>query len=148
MKGFLLPRPLGEGELPSLEAGIRQRLQRGIAAIPLHQFGALNTAFANDADPYLVYAQAVLALGREADVFLGISTSGNAENVCAAAKTARAMGISTFALTGESGGQLAQICDCAIRVSEKETFRVQELHLPVYHAVCAQCEWDIFGGEQ
>ena len=81
-------------------------------------------------------------------VFLGISTSGNAKNVCAAAETAKAKGMKTVAMTGASGGRLAQICEIALKVPETETYQVQELHLPLYHALCAEAEARIFGGEK
>lgn len=147
LKGFLQKRPLREKELSELAPEIRSGLQRGISAIPLPAFDAAFTAFSNDVDADLVYAQLTFALGKEHDVFLGISTSGNAKNVCAAAETAKAMGLKTIALCGRKGGRLAELCDCAIRVPETETYKIQELHLPVYHALCAQCEAVCFGGE-
>lgn len=148
LKGFLQKRPVREGELPELEEEIRSRLQRGIPAIPLPDLDAALTAFSNDVDASLSYAQLIFALGRKNDVFWGISTSGNALNVCAAAKTAKAIGMRTIGLCGQSGGTLAALCDCCIRVPEAETYRVQELHLPVYHALCAGCEEELFGGEE
>ena len=134
--------------MPELEEEIRSRLQRGIPAVPLPALDAALTAFSNDVDASLSYAQLVFALGNKNDVFVGISTSGNAQNVCAAAKTARAIGMRTVALCGQSGGELASLCDCCIRVPEAETYKIQELHLPVYHALCAQCEEELFGGEE
>ena len=148
LKGFLLERKPTEDELEGLDPDIASGLQRGVAAIPLTSLTALSTAFANDACPENVFAQLVFALGRRGDVFLGISTSGNAENVCRAAETARARGLLTVAMTGESGGRLARICNISIRVPENETYKIQELHLPVYHAICAQVEEILFGGTE
>lgn len=94
----------------------------------------------NDCNPDWIYAQQTLCYGREGDAFIGISTSGNAKNVCAAAQIAKSLGLYTVALVGKDGGELAKICDTAIVVSEQETFKIQELHLPIYHAVCAEVE--------
>lgn len=102
------------------------------------------SAFANDVEPRLVYAQLVLGYARAGDVFWGISTSGNSQNVVLAAQTAKAVGITTIGLTGECGGKLAEICDIVIRVPAAETFMVQEYHLPVYHAICAEVERQLF----
>lgn len=142
LKGFLSKRPVSQEHFPkgTLDDDTISKLQKGIGAIPLPSLSALVTAFSNDVDSSLTFAQLVLALGQSNDVFLGISTSGNAVNVAKAAKVAKAMGIRTIGLTGESGGTLKEICDVCICVPEKETFKVQELHLPVYHAICAQCE--------
>lgn len=147
LKGFLLKRPLSEVEKSGIPSHIADKLQGGIKAIPLTSLSALGTAFSNDVDADLVYAQLVSVFGGKNDVFLGISTSGNAKNVCAAAEVARARGMKTFALTGMGGGRLAEICDCSIKVPECETFKIQELHLPVYHAICAQVEDIVFLGE-
>lgn len=147
LKGFLLKRPLSEAEKSGIPSHIADKLQGGIKAIPLTSLSALGTAFSNDVDADLVYAQLVSVFGAKNDVFLGISTSGNAKNVCAAAEVARARGMKTFALTGMGGGRLAEICDCSIKVPECETFKIQELHLPVYHAICAQVEDIVFLGE-
>lgn len=147
LKGFLLKRPLSEAEKSGIPSHIADKLQGGIKAIPLTSLSALGTAFSNDVDADLVYAQLVSVFGAKNDVFLGISTSGNAKNVCAAAEVARARGMKTFALTGMGDGRLAEICDCSIKVPECETFKIQELHLPVYHAICAQVEDIVFLGE-
>ncbi len=143
LKGFLKKRPYSQGEL-ELDDEILSKLQKGISAIPLTSLSAFLTAFNNDVDPDLNYAQLVQALGRMGDVFMGISTSGNAKNVAYAAKTANAVGMLTIGLTGEKGGLLKEICDITIRVPENETYKIQELHLPVYHAICAQVEEEIF----
>lgn len=143
LKGFLSLRPLTENEL-ELESDILSKLQKGIPAIPLTSLTASLSAFANDVEPELCYAQLVLALGKPNDVFIGISTSGNAKNVWNAAKVAKSLGITTIALTGAKNSKLSEVCDITIKVPETETYKIQELHLPVYHAICAQCEKNIF----
>jgi len=142
LKGFIKKRPYTEDESESYD--ILKKLQKGIPAIPLTSLTASLSAFANDVDPKLCYAQLVGALGKKDDVFLGISTSGNSANVVLAAKAAKALGLKAVALTGENGGLLDQICDISIKVPETETYKVQELHLPVYHAICAQVEENLF----
>ncbi len=137
LKGFLLPRPQ---HISGFE-----KLQGGIAAIPLPSLSALISAFSNDVAPELVYAQLTNVLAAENDVLFCISTSGNSKNVVLAAHLAKIKNIKTIALTGRDGGELKQLCTACICVPETETFKVQELHLPVYHAICAQCEEDIFG---
>ena len=144
MKGFLKKRPLSDSERASLPDAIAQGLQGGIRAIPLTSLTALGTAFSNDVDAELVYAQLVWALGDGNSVFLGISTSGNAKNVSSAALVAKAKGIKTIGLTGVGGGKLAEICDTCIKAPEYETYKIQELHLPIYHAICAQVEEEFF----
>lgn len=146
LKGFLSKRPLSDSERKTLPPEVADRLQGGIKAIPLQSLSSVFTAFSNDVSADLAFAQSVWALGDADGVFLGISTSGNAKNVCAAAETARAKGMVTVAMTGRDGGSLAKICDIALKVPETETYRVQELHLPLYHTLCAETEAQIFGG--
>lgn len=141
LKGFLLKRPT---EILLKDGTKQNSLQGGIASVPLPSLTALVSAFSNDVDPSLVYAQLTFALGKENDVLLGISTSGNAKNVAEAVKIASAMNLKTIGLTGEKGGKLKELCDICICVPESETFKIQEYHLPVYHAICAQCEEEIF----
>lgn len=150
LKGFLSMRPLSETDkrafdgLPQGDA-LANRLQYGICAIPLTSLTAVSTAFCNDVDPAAVYAQLTYAIGAPGDVLIAISTSGNAENVRNAAVAAKAKGLTVIGLTGQTGGKLAALCDVCIRVPESETFKVQELHLPVYHAICAALEAEMFG---
>ena len=149
LKGFLSKRPLTEADrlaFAPYESGtaLAEQLQYGIPALPLPAFSALSTAFGNDVEPDAVYAQLVMALGKPTDVFIGLSTSGNAKNVCQAVITAKARGLKVIGLTGIGGGKLAGLCDCCIKVPEKETFKVQELHLPVYHCICAVLEAEFF----
>lgn len=147
MKGFLKRRPLSDAKkaqmkekLPCLSDDILSALQCGLPAISLPSMTSLNSAFCNDAEPELIYAQAVLALACEKDILLALSTSGNAANVCAAAEVAKALGCTVIGLTGAAGGRLKETAHICICVPEKETFKVQELHLPVYHCICAAVE--------
>ncbi|MDR1249617.1 MAG: SIS domain-containing protein [Treponema sp.] len=147
MKSFVVKRPLPE-ELrnrilqtdPERGPRIADLLQVGYPAIALTQHTALISAYANDADPVLVYAQQVLGYGREGDVFLGISTSGNSPNIVDGAIAAKALGLKVIGLTGAGGGKLRAYCDVCVDVPEKETYKVQELHLPVYHGLCLAVE--------
>ena len=147
MKGFVKRRPVTEEMKEALEKAdpvrgkeLSEKLQGGLPAIALVDHAALSTAFANDVDGMLSYAQQVNGYGKPVDVFLGISTSGNAENVMYAAVTAKAKGMQVVGLTGKDGGKLAGIADAAVIVPEMETYKIQELHLPVYHALCLMLE--------
>ena len=120
------------------------KLQRGIPAISLPAQSAVISAYANDVDAELVYAQLVFGYGKKQDLFIGLSTSGNSKNVVAAARVAKAMGMSTLALTGAKDSRLSEICDVTIKAPETETFKVQELHLPIYHYLCAFVEKTLF----
>lgn len=140
MKGFLKMRPLSPERKEGLEPEIADKLQEGLPAIPLTAFSALNTAFCNDVEPSLVFAQPLWVLGNEGDMLMAISTSGNSKNVVAAAKVAKAKGMKVIALTGKKGGALKELADVTIAVPETETFKVQELHLPTYHYLCAKVE--------
>ena len=147
MKGFLKKRPLSEekkremcANCPELDESVLERLQDALPAIPLTSLSALNTAFCNDVDPSLIYAQSVLALGTNGDVLIAMSTSGNSKNVVEAAKVAKALGLRVIALTGKSGGKLKGTADICICAPECETYKIQELHLPIYHYLCAEIE--------
>ena len=148
LKGFLLKRTPTGDELSALtdqlgeDAGL---LQRGISAIPLPSITGAVSAFNNDVDSSLTYAQMVYAIGRRGDVIFLLSTSGNSKNVVKAAKCARALGIKTISLTGKGGGALKALSDILIDSPETETFKVQEHHLPIYHAICAEAEARLFG---
>jgi len=116
------------------------RLQPGLPAIALSSHTSLNTAIVNDIDGNIIFAQQLYSYGKEGDVFLGISTSGNAKNVLYAAATARAKKIKVVALTGGKGGNLIGFADVPIVVPETETHRIQELHMPIYHCLCMMLE--------
>ena len=145
LKGFISKRPLSNEDLPGVEDEIKACLQKGIAAVPLSSLSALSTAFLNDVSPENTFAQLVYALGKKGDAVLGLSTSGNSKNVIVALKVAKSLGLKTIAFTGMTGGKLLSLADITIRVPETETYKVQELHLPVYHYLCAAVEQRIFG---
>ena len=126
---------------------LAENLERGLMAIPLVAHEALTTAYINDVDGLGVFAQQLYGFGRKGDVFLGISTSGNSRNVMSATVVARALGIKVIGLTGEKGGELAEVADVAVKVPSAETYMIQELHLPVYHCWCLMLEDKFFGKE-
>jgi D-sedoheptulose 7-phosphate isomerase len=140
LKGFRRERPLAAKARRGLPRGVARALQGALPAIPLSNFAALASAFANDVSSELTLAQLTSALGRKGDVLVALSTSGNSRNVCLATTTAHARGMTTIALTGRSGGRLANLADIAIRVPARETHLVQELHLPVYHTLSLMLE--------
>ncbi len=149
-EGFLKKRPLrAELKEALLQAGMNQAdadcLQGALPAINLSAHTSLMTATINDNGSETIFAQQVIGYGRSGDVLLGISTSGNSKNVLSAIKAAKALGLKTIGLTGVSGGKMAELCDVTIRVPENETYKIQELHLPVYHALCAMIEEEFFG---
>jgi D-sedoheptulose 7-phosphate isomerase len=154
MKGFLLRRPLPEGERAALEgheeegAMLAAKLQRGLPTLVLSGLPGLTTAFSNDVAPELAFAQQAYAYARPGDVLLGLSTSGNARNVLYGAIAAKARGAFVIGLTGMGGGALARRADILLDVPERETYRVQELHLPLYHALCAMLEAEMFGEDE
>ena len=116
-------------------------------AISLVSQTALSTAFGNDESAVGVFAQQVYGYGEKGDVLLAISTSGNSANVIEAAKVARAKGVKVVGLTGRRNSKLTSLSDVCVRVPRDEVFQVQELHLPVYHCLCAAVEAELFGGE-
>ena len=153
MKRFMTPRPISEEMAEKLKAidpvrgeNLARNLECGLMAIPLVAHEAMTTAYINDVDGLGVFAQQLFGFGRKGDVFLGISTSGNSQNVLSA--TVVALGIRIIGLTGRDGGELARVADVAVRVPETETYRIQELHLPVYHCWCMMLEDHFFGGKE
>ncbi len=151
MKGFLLKRPLDEKKRAAVKAlteellpGTADLLQQGLPAIALTGHNALSTAVQNDLDPNLAPAQQVIAYAKPGDVIVGISTSGNAKNVALAVLTAKALGLGTIGLTGEKGGRIRTIADVSVCVPACTPADVQELHLPVYHTLCAMIEAKFF----
>lgn len=152
MKSFVLPRPLDAALMERMRKIDPQRgdvlaahLQQGLPAIALDGHPALSTAFQNDCEPQLVFAQQVIGYGQEGDALLAISTSGNSENVLYAAIAAKAKGMAIIGLTGARESRLSALADTCIRVPATETYQVQELHLPVYHALCMMWEKRFFG---
>ena len=151
MKGFLKLRPISEDKKAEMKANspivddeILSKLQGGLPAISLPSMTALNSAFCNDVDPELIYAQPLLALGNKGDILIAISTSGNSKNVFGAVKVAKALGVTVIGLTGQTGGKLREHSDICICAPETETFKIQELHLPIYHNICAEVEAHFF----
>ena len=152
MKGFKLPRK-SEAEFAerlvaeNRELGrvLAESLQGALPAIALDGHPALSTAYMNDCEPLLCFAQQVNGYGKARDVFLGISTSGNSKNVLYAATTAHAKGMKVIGLTGARNSKLEQMSDVCIKVPQTETYMIQELHLPVYHCLCLMLEERFFG---
>ncbi len=151
MKGFKLPRKPQANfaeklihENAELGAVLAEELQGALPAIALDGHPALSTAYMNDCEPLLCFAQQVNGYGKEDDVFLGISTSGNSKNILYAATTAHAKGMKVIGLTGAKSSKLEQISDVCIKVPQTETYMIQELHLPVYHCLCLMLEDEFF----
>lgn len=155
MKSFVLPRKLNDllqnqirNKFPSDSKYFIDNLQGSLSAISLQGEVALSSAYANDMAPDLVFAQQVLGLGQEGDVLLAISTSGNSQNIIHACKVARVKNIVVIGLTGETGGNMRDLCNVLINVPSKTTYKIQELHLPVYHCICLALENEFFGEGQ
>lgn len=152
IKGFKLPRKLNENftdklisENEELGTVLAESLQGALPAIALDGHPALSTAYMNDCEPLLCFAQQVNGYGKAGDVFLGISTSGNSKNILYAATTAHAKGMKVIGLTGAKDSKLTQMSDVCIKVPQTETYMIQELHLPVYHCLCLMLEDEFFG---
>lgn len=139
MKGFYKEHRL-PGEEQKKYGDLGNRLQGALPAIALTQHSALSTAFWNDVDPQMVFAQQVYGYGHPGDVFLGLSTSGNSENVVSAAKVAAAKGLKVITMTGRDGGRLKALSDVCLIVPAQVTADIQEYHLPIYHTLCAMLE--------
>lgn len=155
MKRFQTPRPISEEFAEKLKridpergGALAKGLECPLMAIPLVAHEALTTAYINDVDGLGVFAQQLFGYGRSGDVFLGISTSGNSENVINATVVARASGIRVIGLTGAGGGKLAEAADVIVKVPETETYKIQELHLPIYHCWCLMLEERFFGSRR
>jgi D-sedoheptulose 7-phosphate isomerase len=132
-------------EISGLRGGILGKcLECGLPAIPLSAHSALNTAICNDTDPDLIFAQQVIGYGKPGDILIGISTSGNSQNVIDACITARALEMKVIGITGAGGGEMKSYCDLLLNVPEEETANVQELHLPVIHTICRIVENHFF----
>ena len=152
MKGFKLSRKTDKEFAQKLvvankELGaiLAENLQGAMPAIALDGHMALTTAYMNDCEPLLCFAQQVNGYGKPEDVFFGISTSGNSKNVLFAATVAKAKGMKVIGMTGAKDSKLAAMADVCIKAPQTETYMIQEYHLPIYHAICAQVEYDLFG---
>lgn len=151
MKGFKLARKpetdFAEklvAENQELGAVLAENLQGALPAIALDGHPALSTAYMNDCEPLLCFAQQVNGYGKSGDVFLGISTSGNSKNVLYAAITAHAKGMKVIGLTGAKDSKLKDMSDVCIKAPQTETYMIQELHLPIYHCLCLMLEDKFF----
>ena len=148
-KSFQLKRSLDTTFRENCSDGILvKKLQGALPAFALVENSAFFTAFLNDCEPGYVYAQQVYTYARNGDCVLGISTSGNSQNVIHAINAAKGRNAVTIGLTGASGGKLIELCDCCICVPEIETYKIQELHLPIYHAICLTLEEHFWGDNQ
>ncbi len=152
MKAFVLPRKMSDdirdkvkALFPADSTYLTDNLQGALPAISLVGETALTTANANDMAPDLGFAQQVYGYGKEGDMLLAISTSGNSKNVLYAAKIAKVLGLKVIGMTGHSGGKLRDLCDEIITVPSNETFKTQEYHLPIYHSLCLALENEFFG---
>ncbi len=137
MKGFMLKREVKDERLPE---HLRKNLQGALPAISLPSQSAILSAFINDVEPDMMYAQLVYGYGRENDLLICLSTSGNSKNCVNAAEVAKCIGVKVLSMTGAKISKLSELSDCTIKVPETETFKVQEYHLPVYHYLCAMVE--------
>ncbi|HEY5583113.1 MAG TPA: SIS domain-containing protein [Ruminiclostridium sp.] len=151
MKEFILKRPLQKEDQDKLKEScpnewkyLVKNLQGALPAISLVSQSSISTAYSNDVAFDMVFAQQVYGYGKEGDVLIGLSTSGNSGNVVNAIKVAKAFGMKVIGFTGQAGGEMKEICDVCIQVPAMETFKVQEYHLPVYHAICAMIESEHF----
>ena len=152
MKSFKLPRKPDADFSEKLKAVdaelgsvLSENLQGALPASALDGHVALTTAYMNDCEPLLCFAQQVNGFGRPEDVFLGISTSGNSKNILFAAVAAKAKGMKVIGLTGEKNSKLAELADVCIQAPNTETYMIQELHLPIYHCLCLMLEDRFFG---
>ena len=144
LKKFKRHRDVDPVVAERLPADLVAKLEGALPAISLVSMSGILTAFANDVSWETAFAQQVLGLGRPGDVLIALSTSGNSANCVNAALVAKAKGLKVISMTGAGGGRLGELADATIGVPETETFKVQELHLPVYHALCAMTEATYF----
>ena len=150
LKSFKFKRMIDAGLAEKLTAlgecgkELAETLEGSLPAVSLCGHPALTTAFLNDTEPTMTFAQQLLGLGKEGDTLIVISTSGNSKNCVYAATLAKAMGIKTVAMTGAKESKLSELCDVAIKAPETETFMIQECHLPIYPALCAMTEETFF----
>lgn len=152
MKGFQKKRPLGENMIKQISRIVNDderdfivsNLQKGLPAISLVSHSAFMTAFINDVEPQMMFAQQVLGYGKKEDIFLGLSTSGNSQNVLYGAKVAKSLNMKVIAMTGNEDSLLSQVSDITLKSSQTETYKVQEEHIKFYHLICAAVENEFF----
>lgn len=151
MKCFKIKRPISEELAKKLtdmgEDGeaLASLLEAGLPAISLCEHNSLSTAYANDRNPYAVFAQQLSVLGNEGDTLIALTTSGNSKNCVYAATVAKAKGMKVISITGQGGGKISELADVAIKLPETATYLIQELTLPIYHYLCAELENYFFG---
>ena len=145
VKSFVQRRTLDDSFIARMPKEELTKYQGALPAFALVENSALTSAYANDVDADYIFAQQVYAYAREGDCVLGISTSGNSKNVLRALEAANGRGAVTLGLTGKDGGKMKELCDECIVVPEQETFKIQELHLPIYHALCMMLEEYFWG---
>lgn len=155
LKGFILKRPVKSSLKSEFQskfgtdgAKLAGKLQQGLRAISLTSHPAFITAFANDVDAELIFAQQLFVLGRPGDVVILMSTSGNSANIYNCIMVAATLGIKTILMTGNHGGRCAGVADLALKMPEHETYKIQELHLPVYHSLCMMLEEHFYGAAE
>ncbi len=141
LKGFILKRPVTDKRIPE---HLRKGLQGSLPAISLPSQCAILSAFINDVDPEMMYAQLVYGYAKPEDLVIGLSTSGNSKNVVNAIEVAKCMGVKSLSMTGQKESKMSELSDVTIKVPETETYKVQEYHLPVYHYLCAEVEKTFF----
>ena len=144
LKKFKKHRDIEGSVAAKLPPGLASKLEGSIAAVSLVSMSGILTAFANDVAWETAFAQQLYGLGRAGDTLIALSTSGNSANCVNAALVAKAKGLKVVAMTGAGGGRLAGVADATIAVPETETYKIQEFHLPVYHALCAALEEETF----
>ena len=150
MKSFKKYRPIDSEVKENLMAmgedgkSLAESLEGGLPAVSLSSHPSLSSAFINDKNPLMCYAQQLSVMGKKGDVLMVLSTSGNAQNCLYAVLTAKAIGIKTVLLAGKTGGKIKAHADVSVIAPENETYLVQELHLPIYHCLCAMLEEEFF----
>ena len=144
LKKFRKHRDIDSSVAEKLPPELVAKLEGALPAVSLVSMSGILTAFANDVAWETAFAQQVYGLGKPGDVLIALSTSGNSENCINAALVAKAKGLKVISMTGADGGKLDDLADAAIKVPEVETYKVQELHLPIYHALCAAIEEGLF----
>lgn len=155
MKGFIIKRKICSEDVEKIKTlfpedygYLSDNLQGALPAISLVSQSAISSAFINDVAADMVYAQQVYGYGKKGDVLIGLSTSGNSSNVVNAVKVAKVLELKTIGFTGQNGGILDNLCEATIRAPQMETYKIQELHLPIYHALCAMIEMEFFEENQ
>ena len=142
MKSFRLPRKVNDEHI---SPDLREKLQGALPIISLNSQTGLMTAIANDIDADMIFAQQIYGYAKECDLIIGISTSGNSENVINAIRLSNDLGLVSIVLTGKDGGKLKDLGTISICVPATETYKIQEYHLAIYHYICAEVEKEIFG---